>query len=107
MIVEQCGHVMECISLCGIPCLCTLSASAFIEPSLHQLDFFFRNLLDIGHQCPKGGKLLLHELDHTSAMFLTKQIAQLLVVQLMTYTTSESTYTTSELTYYICEFEFL
>ena len=25
-------------------CLCTLSASAFIEPSLHQLDFF-RNLL--------------------------------------------------------------
>ena len=31
-------HVMEC--KCGISCLCTLSASAFIEPSLHQLDFF-------------------------------------------------------------------
>ena len=25
---------------CGISCLCTLSASAFIEPSLQQLDFF-------------------------------------------------------------------
>ena len=35
---------MECISLCGIPCLCALSASAFIDSSLHQLDFFFRNL---------------------------------------------------------------
>ena len=31
---------MECISLCGTSCLCTLSASAFIEPSLRQLDFF-------------------------------------------------------------------
>ena len=28
----------------GTSCLCTLSASAFIEPSLYQLDFFFRNL---------------------------------------------------------------
>ena len=28
----------------GTSCLCTLSASAFIKPSLHQLDFF-RNLL--------------------------------------------------------------
>ena len=27
----------------GTPCLCTLPASAFIEPSLHQLDFFFFN----------------------------------------------------------------
>ena len=27
----------------GIPCLCTLSASAFIEPSLHQLDFFLKS----------------------------------------------------------------
>ena len=26
------------------PCLCTLSASAFIESFLHQLDFFFGNL---------------------------------------------------------------
>ena len=32
--------VMECISLCDIPFLCTLSASAVIEPSLHRLDFF-------------------------------------------------------------------
>ena len=40
MVVEYCGHVMECISLCGIPCLCTLLSSAFIEPSLHELDFF-------------------------------------------------------------------
>ena len=31
---------MECISLCGISCLCALSASAFIDSSLHQLDFF-------------------------------------------------------------------
>ena len=34
---------MECISLCGIPWLCTLSASAFIELSLHQLDFFLKS----------------------------------------------------------------
>ena len=40
MVVEQSGHDMECISPCGIPCLCTLSASAFIERFLHQLDFF-------------------------------------------------------------------
>ena len=39
MVVEYCGHVMECVSLCGIPCLCTLSASAFI---LHELYFFFK-----------------------------------------------------------------
>ena len=31
---------MECISLCGIPCLCAFSTSAFIDSSLHQLDFF-------------------------------------------------------------------
>ena len=32
----------ECISLCaGNSCLCTLSASAFIGSSLHQLDFLF------------------------------------------------------------------
>ena len=43
MVVELCGHVMECISLCGIPCLCTLSTSAFIEPSLHELDFFLKS----------------------------------------------------------------
>ena len=36
---------MECISLCDIPCLCTLSASAIIEPSLHQLDFFLEMFL--------------------------------------------------------------
>ena len=40
MVVELCGHVMEFVSLCGILCLCTLSASALIEPSLHQLDSF-------------------------------------------------------------------
>ena len=39
MVVEYCVHVMESKSLCGIPCLCTLSASAFIKTSLHQLDF--------------------------------------------------------------------
>ena len=41
MIVEYCGHVMELVHTCmqcGTPCLCTLSASAFIESSLHQLD---------------------------------------------------------------------
>ena len=37
------GHVIECISLCGTSCLCTLSASAFIEPSLHQLNIFLEN----------------------------------------------------------------
>ena len=36
---------MKCISLCGIPCLCTLSASAFIDSSLHQLDFFLEIFL--------------------------------------------------------------
>ena len=36
---------MECISLCGIPCLYTLSASAFIDSSLHQLDFFLEIFL--------------------------------------------------------------
>ena len=34
---------MECISLCGIPCLCALSASAFIYSSLHQLDSFWKS----------------------------------------------------------------
>ena len=34
-----------CISLCGTPCLCTLSASAFIELSLYQLDFFLETFL--------------------------------------------------------------
>ena len=36
---------MECISLCSIPCLCTLSASAFIDSSQHQLDFFLEIFL--------------------------------------------------------------
>ena len=36
---------MECISLCGIPCLYALSASVFIDPSLHQLDFFLEIFL--------------------------------------------------------------
>ena len=31
---------MEYISLCDIPCLGALSASAFIDSSLHQLDLF-------------------------------------------------------------------
>ena len=31
--------------MCGNSCLCTLSASAFIEPSLHQLDFFLEIFL--------------------------------------------------------------
>ena len=35
---------MECISLCGVSCLCTLSASVLIEPSLHQLYFFQKSL---------------------------------------------------------------
>ena len=42
-LLNNVGHVMECISLCGIPWLCTLSASAFIELSLHQLDFFLKS----------------------------------------------------------------
>ena len=33
---------MECISLCGVPCLCTLPC-AFIEPFLHQQDFFYKS----------------------------------------------------------------
>ena len=45
-VVEYCGCVMECTSLCGISCLCTLLASEFIEPSLHQLDFFLEIFLD-------------------------------------------------------------
>ena len=36
---------MECVSLCGIPCLCGLSASAFIDSSLHQVDFFLEIFL--------------------------------------------------------------
>ena len=36
---------MDCISLCGTPCLCALSASAFIDSSLHQLDFFLEIFL--------------------------------------------------------------
>ena len=32
--------IWPCYGVCSIPCLCTLSASSFIEPSLHQLDFF-------------------------------------------------------------------
>ena len=46
MVVEQCGH-MECIYHCvhGTSCLCTLSASTFIEPSLYtSARFLFRNL---------------------------------------------------------------
>ena len=46
MVVEQCGH-MEYIYHCvhGTSCLCTLSASAFIEPSLYtSANFIFRNL---------------------------------------------------------------
>ena len=36
---------MERISLCDIPCLYTLSASAFIDSSLHQLDFLLEIFL--------------------------------------------------------------
>ena len=36
---------MKRISLCGIPCLCALSASAFTDSSLHQLDFFLEIFL--------------------------------------------------------------
>ena len=44
--VVDCGHVIECISLCAcmtfLVNMCTSSAStcAFFEPSLHHLDFF-------------------------------------------------------------------
>ena len=43
MVVAVLWSAYHCVAL--IPCLCTLSASVFIEPSLHQLDFFL-NLLD-------------------------------------------------------------
>ena len=34
-----------CYGVCSIPCLCTLSASAFIDSSLYQLDFFLEIFL--------------------------------------------------------------
>ena len=43
--ISSIGCVMECISLCGILFWCTLSVSAFIEPSLHQLDLFLEIFL--------------------------------------------------------------
>ena len=48
MVDEQCGHDgMECISICvhSTSCWCTLSASAFIELALYQLDFFLEIFL--------------------------------------------------------------
>ena len=41
--VELCGHMVWSEDRCvhGTSCLCALSASAFIELSLNQLDFFF------------------------------------------------------------------
>ena len=36
---------MECVSLCGTPCLCVLSASAIIDSSLHQLEIFLWRLI--------------------------------------------------------------
>ena len=42
MVVEICGNGMECVSLCAYISLfvCAL-CQPVIEPSLHQLDFFF------------------------------------------------------------------
>ena len=40
-----CWIMWECYGVFSIPCLCTLLASAFIEPSLHQLDFFLEIFL--------------------------------------------------------------
>ena len=37
--------VCVCVALLDLVCMSTLSASAFIEPSLHQLDFFFEIIL--------------------------------------------------------------
>ena len=63
---------MECISLCDITCLCALSASAFIDSSLHQLGFFFRNLfmetlyIALMHVCIH----IIHARDQTRSTFV-------------------------------------
>ena len=74
MVVEQCGHVMECISQCAWHFLCTLSTSAFIEPSLctsveweMNLDCTFASHTKLVYT---GCKTAVSQFTHGMAMYL-------------------------------------
>ena len=59
------------IPQCGIPCLCTLSTRAFIEPSLHQLD---RNLfMETLYESCEHKVLKTHQNQHVT-MYLCMNI---------------------------------